>query len=301
MRGKWVPHPPAGQKGQPSFEVLTSEAGVLMSPRGSTTSKPPKEGGWRGMLSHTESQSHTVTQPSPRGTHRDTHSRGRLTSLAHTTRHARNPPGSGTGAHDPTAGPAGAPGDSVAGLRAGTRIRDSGLRPEAHMGRAEPHTATPTATCTHPAPSHSHDQAPRATRNIAQPTPVSLPTVVHAHSHPDAARDHTAPTQDTPRSHRHTTSVTHWSRAPSREGDLPTFHAPSLRPTRLAGPVTSPLRLSLPRGLKGAGPNPSLTVGTYEYADFQAHSRPSSAQNLRPYGSGGPLRDRPHMRRMTKL
>lgn len=44
---------PAGQKGQPSFEVFKSEAGVLMAPRNSTTSKPPKEGGLRGMLSHT--------------------------------------------------------------------------------------------------------------------------------------------------------------------------------------------------------------------------------------------------------
>lgn len=239
MRGKWVPHPPAGQKGQPSFEVLTSEAGVLMSPRGSTTSKPPKEGGWRGMLSHTESQSHTVTQPSPRGTHSDTHSRGRLTSLAHTTRHARNPPGSGTGAHDPTAGPAGAPGDSVAGLRAGTRIRDNGVRPE-------PHTATPTATCTHPAPSHSHDQAPRTTRNIAQPTPVSLPTVLHAHSHPDG---HTQPAT-TRLPHKTRPGVT-GTRPQLRTGHaLPAAKVTSPHSTRcpIHGPVTSPLRLSLPGG-----------------------------------------------------
>lgn len=63
---------PAGQKGQPSFEVLKREAGVLTAPRNSSTSKPPKKCGLRGMLSHTQSQSHTVTQLSPRGTHSDT-------------------------------------------------------------------------------------------------------------------------------------------------------------------------------------------------------------------------------------
>ena len=56
---------PAGQKGQPSFEVLKSEAGVLMAPRNSSTSKPPKKCGLRCMLSDTQSQSHTVTQLSP--------------------------------------------------------------------------------------------------------------------------------------------------------------------------------------------------------------------------------------------
>lgn len=60
--------PPAGQRGQPSFEVLTSEAGVLMAPRSSTTSKPPREGGLRGMLSHIQSQSHGDTAESLRDT-----------------------------------------------------------------------------------------------------------------------------------------------------------------------------------------------------------------------------------------
>lgn len=149
------------------------------------------------MLSHTESQSHTVTQPSPRGTHSDTHSRGCLTSLAHTTRHARNPPGSGTGAHDPTAGPRAHPetasqgcaqahaSATVASAQRRTWVAQSHTQPRRRPRAHTQHPATPTTRLREPhGTSHSQRPflCPQSYTRTATPTVTRSPRPHGSHT-----------------------------------------------------------------------------------------------------------------------